>query len=59
MRAWSSPPPAGRGRMADNDTSSCSFRIFVMSALPVDLGIVEGYYGRPWSRPDREREKKD
>ena len=45
--------------MADNDTSSCSFRIFVMSALPVDLGIVESYYGRPWSRPDREREKKD
>jgi hypothetical protein len=26
-----------------------------MSALPVDLGIVEGYYGRPWSWPDRER----
>ena len=26
-----------------------------MSALPVDLGIVEGYYGRPWSWADRAR----
>jgi hyaluronoglucosaminidase len=26
-----------------------------MSSLPVDLGIIEGYYGRPWTWPDRAR----
>ena len=24
-----------------------------MTSLPVELGIVEGYYGRPWSWPER------
>ena len=24
-----------------------------MLSLPVDLGIIEGYYGRPWSWPQR------
>jgi hypothetical protein len=26
-----------------------------MSPLPVDLGIIEGYYGRPWGWPERDR----